>query len=181
MGVFYTWLQVSNAKLQHWVISIRLQVKPFWVVHLGNRTQLACVVSAVSWCVSVSWLSKGGRKKIFQTRSQPVKNCKTPNICTYLQIIAFRTRNQIKTFVSTQIHKCKRSVNRLFKGYLLIIYIKRVTWIFSQMLGLETELLDRTQKMMKRHDSCLYIHNDEILQLWTWHKIMNPLKQTNYS
>lgn len=34
------------------------------------------------------------------------------------------TRTQIKTFVSTQIHKCKRSVNRLFKGYLLNIYIK---------------------------------------------------------
>lgn len=64
-----------------------------------------------------------------QTPSQLVK-CKTQNICTYLQIIAFLTRNQIKTFVLTQIHKCKRSVNRLFKGYLLIIYMKRKVSIF---------------------------------------------------
>lgn len=33
-------------------------------------------------------------------------------------------------FVLTQIHKCKRSVNRLFKGYLLIIYMKRRSEIF---------------------------------------------------
>lgn len=51
---------------------------------------------------------------------------------------------KIKTFVSTQIHKCKRSVNRLFKGYLLIIYMKRRSESSSLTLGLETELLDQT-------------------------------------
>lgn len=47
--------QFSNVDLQHWLISIRLQVKPFFfspVVH-ENQTRLACVVSAESWA---SWV-----------------------------------------------------------------------------------------------------------------------------
>lgn len=108
------WMQ----KLQHWVISIRLQVKPFSVVHLKQGT---AGMRGFSRVLVSGWLSK--ERKEMKTPSQPVK-CKTQNICTYLQIIAFLTRNQSKTFLSTQIHKCKRSVNRLFKGYLLIIYMK---------------------------------------------------------
>lgn len=45
---------------------------------------------------------EGGSLKIKQV------NKKSQKICTYLQIIAFY--REIKTFVSTQIHKCRRSV-----------------------------------------------------------------------
>lgn len=152
MSVFYTWLQVSNAKLQHWVISIRLQVKPFSVVHLRNRHSWHAWFSAVPG-VWVSWLSKEREKKK-STPSQPVK-CKTQNICTYLQIIAFLTRNQIKTFVSTQIHKCKRSVNRLFKGYLLIIYMKRrsgyLLWCWAWKLNYLIKLNDLEAWILSVH------------------------------
>lgn len=56
---------------------------------LEKQAQLACVVSAVSWCMGIMTFQ---REKEIKTPSQPVK-CKTQNICTYLQIIAFLTRN----------------------------------------------------------------------------------------
>lgn len=118
MSVFYTWLQVLNANLQHWVISIRLRVKPFSVVHLRNGR---------SWH---AWFQLGPGYHDFPKRKQNSNTKSTSKMQNpkYLYIstnYCLLTRNQTKTFVLTQIHKCKRSVNRLFKGYLLIIYMKR--------------------------------------------------------
>lgn len=75
------------------------------------------------WVVCFCLFFSKKRKNKFEQQAKEVE-CKTPKVCTYIQIIAFLTRYQIKTHVSTQIHKCKRSVNRLFKGYLLYIYMK---------------------------------------------------------
>lgn len=96
---------------------------------LEKRTQLACVFSAVSWrgegCLGIMTFQREREEK---KNSKHQVNRKKMQIPKYLYIstnYCLLTRNQIKTFVSTQIHKCKRSVNRLFKGYLLIIYMKR--------------------------------------------------------
>lgn len=48
---------------------------------------------------------------------EPIENMNeksSKKICTYLQIIA--VYGEIKTFVSTQIHKCKRSVIDFLKA-----------------------------------------------------------------
>lgn len=107
------------------LISIRLQVKPFFSGTLEEKTRLACVVSAESLGI----MTFQREKKNSNTKSTgKIQNPKYLYISTNYCLL---TRNQIKTFVSTQIHKCKRSVNRLFKGYLLNIYIKSEVNIFS--------------------------------------------------
>lgn len=88
---------------------------------LEKQTQLACVVSAGSWGSGYHDFPKGEKINLNTKSTGKIQNPKYLYISTNYCLL---TRNQIKTFVLTQIHKCKRSVNRLFKGYLLIIYIK---------------------------------------------------------
>lgn len=123
MSVFYTWLQVLNAKI---ATLSNINTSSGKAVFSGTLETGHSWHAWVQPCPGV-WVTFQRRN---EKTSQPVK-CKTQTICTYLQIIAFLTRNEIKTFVSTQIHKCKRSVNRLFKGYLLIIYMKHNVIILS--------------------------------------------------
>lgn len=118
MSVFYTWLHVLNAKI---ATLSNINTSLGKAVFSGT---LETGHSQHAWfqlCPGV-WVTFQGEKRNENTKS--TSKMQNQNICTYLQIIAFLTRNQSKTFLSTQIHKCKRSVNRLFKGYLLIIYMK---------------------------------------------------------
>lgn len=116
-SVFYTWLQ----KPQHWIIPARLQVKPFFVVHLrGSNSWHAWfqLLPGVFGCRDCP--NRGMRFEKVDCLNAGEKRARlyiSTNYCLSDGI-------EFKTFVSTQTHKCKRSVNRLFKGYLLIIYMK---------------------------------------------------------
>lgn len=114
------------------VISRSLLGKAVFSGTLEEGTQLACVVSA-AWesggVISFQGGKKKNKKQKIQTKtpSQPVKSKKKnkPKRLYISTNYCLLTRDQSKTFVLTQIHKCRRSVNRIYKGYLLVIYMKR--------------------------------------------------------
>lgn len=115
---------------------------------LEKQTQLACVVSAGSWGRGrgQGWMGGGlvsclSKERTENSNTKSTGKMRNPKYLYISTNYCLLTRNQIKTFVLTQIHKCKRSVNRLFKGYLLIIYMKTQKWLSSLTLGLENELL----------------------------------------
>lgn len=115
------------------VISRSLSGKAVFSGTLEEGTQLACVVSA-AWesggCHKFPGRKKNNKKKQKNkqkhqkstSKKQEKKNPKRLYISTHYCLL---TRDQSKTFVLTQIHKCRRSVNRIYKGYLLVIYMKR--------------------------------------------------------
>lgn len=64
MNVFYTWLQVSNAKIATLSNINTSSGKAVFSGTLEKQAQLACVVSAVSWCLGIMTFSKRERKKL---------------------------------------------------------------------------------------------------------------------
>lgn len=111
------------------VISIRLRVKPFSVVHSRKGHswhawfQLGAGGLGYHDFPKRKTKQKQNKKRIQNTKSTS-KMQKNPKYLYISTNYCLLTRDQSKTFVLTQIHKCRRSVNRLYKGYLLVIYMK---------------------------------------------------------
>lgn len=155
----------------------------FSVVHLRKgHSWHAWFQPLRGWgCPKVSKREKKDKIKLkIQTKTpiQPVKSKKKNQQTLYISTnYCLLTRDQSKTFVWTQIHKCRRSVNRIYKGYLLVIYMKRSKWILWWW-ALETESLDQTRWFPGANPVRTHTHahtrSHALQQLWTCQTSCNP-------
>lgn len=120
MSIFYTWLPVFQrgfATLTNINTSSGKAVFFFPFFSSGTRESDAAGMRGFSRVLGVVSFRENETEN---TKSiGKLQNLKHLYISTNYCLL---TRNQ--TFILTQIHKCKRSDNRLFKGYLLNIYMK---------------------------------------------------------
>lgn len=174
---FYTWLRFLNAKCH---ININTSSgKAVFSGTLEKQEQLACVIQ-LGPGIWVSCLGKEPKKNK-KTPRKSVK-CKTENICTYLQIIAFWQGIKLKHLYQHRFTSVRGQLID-FKGYLLIIYMKcrseYLLWCWAWKMN---DLIIQLFKLMMvyRQESC----QDTKWWITGSMDVTNnnlPLKQTKYS
>lgn len=116
-SIFYTWLPVFKHELATLTNINTSSGKAVFFFSSGTRELDTAGMRGFSRVPGVVtfWENETENTKLIGK----LQNLKHLYISTNYCLL---TRNQ--TFILTQIHKCKRSDNRLFKGYLLNIYMK---------------------------------------------------------